>query len=185
MFHGIFYSSKNWQNVLVVQSGSSAFLDGNSWWLFQAFQWIVCASMLPLRKLSVVTICHSFVIKTFKSFFTIVVKALFSILMAFIWFLFPFKIRFNCKIYFIGLFKESAPYLSGFFFFPVYGFHSLFCLFICYPCFLAFYASYLKKNQFIYFPFVLLNSRSIYCNVLCVFLLSIKLPTPHKFLYLS
>lgn len=74
--------------------------------------------MLPLRKLSVVTICHSFVIKTFKSFFTIVVKALFSILMAFIWFLFPFKIRFNCKIYFIGLFKESARYLSGFFFLP-------------------------------------------------------------------
>ena len=49
----------------------------------------LCQHVLPLRKLSVVSICHSFVIKTFKSFFTIVVKALFSILMAFIWFLFP------------------------------------------------------------------------------------------------
>ena len=76
----------------------------------------LCQHVLPLRKLSIVTICHSFVIKTFKSFFYNSSQSPFlnphDIYMVFIS---PFKIRFNCKIYFIGLFKESIPYLSGFF----------------------------------------------------------------------
>ena len=144
----------------------------------------LCQHVLPLRKLSVVSICHSFVIKTFKSFFTIVVKALFSILMAFIWFLFPL-LKLDLILKSISL-AFSTPYLSGFS--SSLYMDSTVC-FVSSSVTLAFLLfmllSWKKKNQFIYFPFVLLNSRSIYCNVLCVFLLSTKLPTPHKFLYLS
>ena len=146
----------------------------------------LCQHVLPLRKLSVVSICHSFVIKTFKSFFTIVVKALFSILMAFIWFLFPL-LKLDLILKSISLaFSKNQLLIYQVFLLPciwilqfVLSLHLL-PLLSCFLCFLV-----EKKNQFIYFPFVLLNSRSIYCNVLCVFLLSTKLPTPHKFLYLS
>ena len=126
----------------------------------------LCQHVLPLRKLSVVSICHSFVIKTFKSFFTIVVKALFSILMAFICFLFPL-LKLDLILKSISLaFSKNQLLIYQVFLLPciwilqfVLSLHLL-PLLSCFLCFLV-----EKKNQFIYFPFVLLNSRSIYCNV--------------------
>lgn len=144
----------------------------------------LCQHVLPLRKLSIVTICHSFVIKTFKSFFTIVVKALFSILMTFIWFLFPLlKLDLIVKSISLAFSKNQFRIYQGFFLPCIWILQFILSLHLLplLSCFLFF----LVEKKISYFPFVLLNSRSIYCNVLCVFLLSTKLPTPHKFLYLS
>lgn len=108
--HGMFYSSKNWQNLLVEQSGSRMSLDSNSWWVSKDFQWSAYTSFLLSQKAVWTDIFfHLCILKTSKSFFIFVVKDLFSVLMAFLCFLSPFKIRFNFNIYSVDLFKEPTP----------------------------------------------------------------------------
>lgn len=85
-----------------------------------------------------------------------VVKALSSSPMAFICF---FSLLLKLDLILVGLFKEATPELS-IPLLPVYEFYSLLCLLPFYPWFLAFHPFELK-SQCLYFPFVLLNSKSI------------------------
>lgn len=84
-----------------------------------------------------------------------VVKALSSILMAFMFFSLLLKLDFIL----VGLFKEATPELS-IPLLPVYESYSLLCLLPFCPWFLALHPFELK-SQCLYFPLVLLNSKSI------------------------
>lgn len=83
-----------------------------------------------------------------------VVKALFSVLIAFM--CFPLLLKLDLIL--VAFSKNPLlSYQSSSFL--VCEFYNLLCLLTFYPYFLAFHPFELK-SQFIYFPFVLLNSKS-------------------------